>query len=92
MTDDASEAAVLLGIVQLGGPVQVNTCPGHLSEVVERGSVSQVSGQRKQGLVMRDLAQLIRQRERDGCFQAFRLNHWLGATLFAGIALGLATT
>lgn len=30
---------------------------------------------------------LIRQRERDGCFQAFRLNHWIGATLFAGIAL-----
>ncbi len=31
---------------------------------------------------------LIRQRERGGCFQAFRLNHWIGATLFAGIALG----
>jgi 4-hydroxybenzoate polyprenyltransferase len=29
---------------------------------------------------------LIRERERDGCFQAFRLNHWLGFTLFAGIA------
>ncbi|MEY4491083.1 MAG: hypothetical protein RLY41_889, partial [Pseudomonadota bacterium] len=23
-------------------------------------------------------------------FKAFRLNHWLGATLFAGIALGFA--
>ena len=33
---------------------------------------------------------LIRQRERDGCFQAFRLNHWIGATLFAGIALAYA--
>lgn len=33
---------------------------------------------------------LIHQRTRDGCFQAFRLNHWLGATLFAGIALGFA--
>lgn len=33
---------------------------------------------------------LIRHRARDGCFQAFRLNHWLGATLFAGIALGYA--
>lgn len=33
---------------------------------------------------------LIRARERDGCFQAFRLNHWLGFTLFAGIALGYA--
>lgn len=33
---------------------------------------------------------LIRQREREGCFQAFRLNHYIGATLFAGIALGFA--
>ena len=33
---------------------------------------------------------LIRMRTREGCFQAFRLNHWLGATLFAGIALGFA--
>lgn len=30
---------------------------------------------------------LIRHRERDGCFQAFRLNHWIGATLFAAIVL-----
>ena len=30
---------------------------------------------------------LIRKRERDGCFKAFRLNHWLGFTVFAGIAL-----
>ena len=33
---------------------------------------------------------LIRQRQRDDCFKAFRLNHWLGLTVFAGIAL--ATT
>jgi 4-hydroxybenzoate polyprenyltransferase len=33
---------------------------------------------------------LIRRRERDDCFKAFRLNHWLGATVFAGIALGYA--
>ena len=33
---------------------------------------------------------LIRTRAREGCFKAFRLNHWLGATLFAGIALGFA--
>ena len=33
---------------------------------------------------------LIRGRTREGCFRAFRLNHWLGATLFAGIALGYA--
>ena len=33
---------------------------------------------------------LIRTRTRDGCFQAFRLNHWLGFTVFAGVALDLA--
>ena len=30
---------------------------------------------------------LIRKRERDDCFKAFRLNHWLGFTVFAGVAL-----
>ena len=30
---------------------------------------------------------MIRDRTREGCFRAFRLNHWLGATLFAGVAL-----
>ncbi|WP_431126639.1 4-hydroxybenzoate octaprenyltransferase [Variovorax paradoxus] len=34
--------------------------------------------------------QLIRGRSRDGCFKAFRLNHWLGFTVFAGIAAGYA--
>ncbi len=29
---------------------------------------------------------MIRGRTREGCFRAFRLNHWLGATLFAGVA------
>lgn len=29
---------------------------------------------------------LIRTRTRHGCFKAFRLNHWLGFSLFAGIA------
>ncbi len=29
---------------------------------------------------------LIREREREGCFRAFRLNHWLGFTVFAGVA------
>jgi 4-hydroxybenzoate polyprenyltransferase len=29
---------------------------------------------------------LIRSRSREGCFKAFRLNHWLGFTLFVGIA------
>ena len=33
---------------------------------------------------------LIRSRSREGCFKAFRLNHWLGATVFAGVALDLA--
>jgi len=29
---------------------------------------------------------LIRTRSREGCFRAFRMNHWVGFTLFAGIA------
>ncbi len=33
---------------------------------------------------------LIRRRARDDCFKAFRLNHWLGFTVFAGIALSYA--
>jgi 4-hydroxybenzoate polyprenyltransferase len=33
---------------------------------------------------------LIRDRERERCFKAFRLNHWLGFTLFAGIVAGHA--
>lgn len=33
---------------------------------------------------------LIRSRSRAGCFRAFRLNHWLGCTLFAGLVLELA--
>jgi len=33
---------------------------------------------------------LIRKRSREGCFKAFRLNHWLGFTLFAGIAASYA--
>jgi len=33
---------------------------------------------------------LIRNRSRDGCFKAFRLNHWVGAAVFAGVALDLA--
>jgi 4-hydroxybenzoate polyprenyltransferase len=32
----------------------------------------------------------IRTRSRDACFRSFRLNHWIGATLFAGVALDLA--
>lgn len=31
---------------------------------------------------------LIRNRERMDCFKAFRQNHWLGFTLFAGIVIG----
>lgn len=33
---------------------------------------------------------LIRERERMGCFAAFRHNNWLGAAVFAGIALDYA--
>jgi 4-hydroxybenzoate polyprenyltransferase len=33
---------------------------------------------------------LIRGRSREGCFRAFRLNHWLGFTVFAGIAASYA--
>jgi 4-hydroxybenzoate polyprenyltransferase len=33
---------------------------------------------------------LIRARTRDGCFKAFRLNHWLGFAVFAGIAASYA--
>jgi 4-hydroxybenzoate polyprenyltransferase len=32
---------------------------------------------------------LIRGRTREGCFKAFRQNHWLGFTVFAGVALDL---
>ena len=31
---------------------------------------------------------LIRDRTREGCFRAFRLNHWLGFTVFGGIVGG----
>ena len=33
---------------------------------------------------------LIRQRQREGCFKAFRQNHWLGFAVFAGVAADLA--
>ena len=33
---------------------------------------------------------LIRDRTREGCFKAFRLNHWVGFAMFAGVALGYA--
>jgi 4-hydroxybenzoate polyprenyltransferase len=33
---------------------------------------------------------LIRTRSRDGCFRAFRLNHWVGLAVFAGVALDLS--
>jgi 4-hydroxybenzoate polyprenyltransferase len=32
---------------------------------------------------------IARRRERAACFKAFLHNHWVGATIFAGIALGL---
>ena len=33
---------------------------------------------------------LIRERSREGCFKAFRLNHWLGFAVFVGTAADLA--
>jgi len=33
---------------------------------------------------------LIRERSRDGCFRAFRLNHWLGFAVFAGVVVDYA--
>ena len=32
---------------------------------------------------------LIRDRTRDGCFKAFRQNHWVGFAVFVGVVLGL---
>jgi 4-hydroxybenzoate polyprenyltransferase len=32
---------------------------------------------------------LIKDRSREGCFKAFRVNHWLGLTLFVGVMLAL---
>lgn len=45
------------------------------------------------GLILGQVAwhyMLIRSRSREGCFKAFRLNHWIGFTLFAGIAASYA--
>ncbi|WP_313072866.1 UbiA family prenyltransferase, partial [Melaminivora sp.] len=33
---------------------------------------------------------LIRRRAREGCFVAFSKSHWIGAAIFAGVALGYA--
>ena len=33
---------------------------------------------------------LIRNRSRDGCFKACRLNHWVGFAVFAGVVVDLA--
>ena len=35
---------------------------------------------------------LIRGRSREGCFRAFRINHWLGFTVFVGVAGRLRTS
>ncbi len=35
---------------------------------------------------------IARRRDRDACFRAFLHNHWVGATVFAGIALHFALT
>jgi 4-hydroxybenzoate polyprenyltransferase len=33
---------------------------------------------------------LIRERSREGCFRAFRLNHWLGLAVLAGVVCDAA--
>lgn len=33
---------------------------------------------------------LIRDRSREGCFKAFRINHWIGLVMLAGVVLGSA--
>ena len=33
---------------------------------------------------------LIRDRTREGCFRAFRLNHWIGFAVFVGVAFQFA--
>ena len=33
---------------------------------------------------------MIRGRTREGCFRAFRLNHWIGLSIFCGVVLDLA--
>ena len=33
---------------------------------------------------------MVRGRTREGCFRAFRLNHWVGFTVFAGVLAGYA--
>jgi 4-hydroxybenzoate polyprenyltransferase len=33
---------------------------------------------------------LIRERSRDGCFRAFRLNHWIGFAVFVGVVADLS--
>jgi len=35
---------------------------------------------------------LIRQRAREGCFKAFRQNHWLGFSVFVGVVLSYGAT
>ena len=35
---------------------------------------------------------LVRERTRDGCFRAFRVNHWLGFAIFAGVLIDRTLT
>ena len=60
----------------------VNTAVGAIFYIAIAGALAQVVWHYT----------LIRGRTREGCFKAFRINHWLGFTVFAGIVAGYTLT
>ncbi len=60
----------------------VNTAVGAIFYIAIAGALAQVVWHYT----------LIRGRTREGCFKAFRINHWLGFTVFAGIVASYALT
>ena len=54
------------------------------------GALFFAGDRRRRGAGRSGTGALIRDRTRDGCFKAFRLNHWLGFTVFAGVVAGYA--
>ena len=75
---------------EVGGNIARNA--SHIQDGVPLKNLGQPIGQVTGKALAGALAQavwhftLIRTRTREGCFTAFRVNHWLGATVFAGIA------